>query len=117
MAWIIVSALLLISIGSIAQYKQKEERRPRFPGWVSEKGYWVVESKQVSPPDHTIYFYDNQHNLVYSEKLTGVHLNPEKKKVKMKLKKILEAAVLAYEEKKDDGSFAENRSVVRSAFR
>jgi hypothetical protein len=117
MAWIIVSALLLISIGSIAQYKQKEEKRPGFPGWVSEKGYWVVESNQASPTDHIIRFYDNLHNLVYSEKLTGIHLNPEKKKVKMKLKKILEAAVLAYEENKGVESFAENGSIVRSTFR
>jgi hypothetical protein len=107
----------LVSIGSFAQLPFQQERRPRFPGWVSEKGYWVIESNIKSPLDHVVKFYDNENNLVYKESLTGIKMNPEKRKVKMKLKKILESAVLAQENRKDGIISIEETALVKSAFR
>lgn len=114
---LILTSFSLVSIGSIAQLPSQQERRPRFPGWVSEKGYWVIESNIKSPLDHVVKFYDNENNLVYKESLTGIKMNPEKRKVKMKLKKILESAVLAQENRKDGIISIEETALVKSAFR
>jgi len=72
-----------------------QEPKHAGPKWVSEKGYWVVEGNVKTPLDHTIRFYDNNDELVYTEKLEGVKLNVGKRKVKMKLKQVLESAILA----------------------
>ncbi len=116
-SWFFLTLLSLISIGSFAQLSFQQERRPRFPGWVSEKGYWVIESNIKSPLDHVVRFYDNDNNLVYKETLTGIKINPEKRKVKMKLKKILESAVLAQENKKDGIIPGQKMALVKSAFK
>ena len=86
-SWVVVTVLSLISMGSFAQLTPfQQERRPKFPRWVSEKGYWVVESNINSPLNHIVRFYNNDNELLYKETLAGVKLNPDKRKVKMKLK-------------------------------
>ncbi|RYG53654.1 MAG: hypothetical protein EOO01_03795 [Chitinophagaceae bacterium] len=70
------------------------------PKWVSEKGYWIVEGNVKTPRNHTIRFYTNENILVYQESLTGIKLNVNKRKVKMKLKQVLESSVTAWETKK-----------------
>lgn len=71
------------------------------PKWVSDKGYWVVESKIHNSKNHIVRFYNNEDQLIYTESLTGTKLNTDKKKVKMKLKKALEAAVDLYAQHKE----------------
>lgn len=116
-SWLVLTLLSLISIGSFAQLSFQQERRPKFPGWVSEKGYWVVESNIHSPLNHVVSFYTNDNKLIYKETLTDIKLNPEKRKVKLKLKKILESAVLAQENKKDGTISGHEMALVKSAFK
>jgi hypothetical protein len=85
----------LLSTGMYAQ-----EGQPSVPKWYSPKGYWVVEGNINTPLTNTIRFFNNENVLLYKETLTGVPLNPEKRRIKMKLKKVLENAVLAWEKKK-----------------
>lgn len=94
--WIIIAALSLVSTGAFGQ-ASKTSGKPKVPRWVSDKGYWVVESNINSPRDHIIWFYNTDHVLVYKETLSGVKLNADKSKTKMKLKKILESSVMAWE--------------------
>jgi hypothetical protein len=68
--------------------------------WVSSKGYWVTESNIQQPNNHTIRFYTNENILVYTETLAGVKLNTNKRKIKMKLKEVLETAVWAWNKSK-----------------
>lgn len=93
--WMIGMVLGFVSLSSFAQ----ETQNP-VPRWVSSKGYWVVESNLHSPLNHTVWFYTNDNVLVYKEVISGIKLNPGKRKVKMKLKKVLEASVLAWEQSK-----------------
>lgn len=116
-SWLVLTLLSLISIGSFAQLSFQQERRPKFPGWVSEKGYWVVESNIHSPLNHVVSFYTNDNKLIYKETLTDIKLNPEKRKVKLKLKKILESAVLVQENKKDGTISGHEMALVKSAFK
>ncbi len=100
-SWFVIAALSLISISTFSQSAAfKSEGRPRFPRWVSDKGYWVVESNINSPREHIIRFYNTDNVMVYKETLAGVKLDPERIKVKMKLKRILESSVVAWEKKK-----------------
>jgi hypothetical protein len=68
------------------------------PRWVSKKGYWVVESNIHQPLSHQVRFYNNENVLLYRETVSGMKLDPAKKKVKMRLKKVLETALLAWEQ-------------------
>jgi hypothetical protein len=68
------------------------------PEWVSEKGWWMVESNIHSRKQHTVYFYNNEGVLVYKEKLEGVRLKPNKRSTRMHLKKVLETTILAWEQ-------------------
>ena len=114
-SWIVVTVLSLISMGSFAQLtSSQQEHRPKFPRWVSDKGYWVVESNINSPLNHIVRFYNNDNELLYKETLAGVKLNPDKRKVKMKLKKVLESSVLAREMKKDGSIPGEELALVKS---
>ncbi|HEY6504239.1 MAG TPA: hypothetical protein VIZ28_09720 [Chitinophagaceae bacterium] len=91
-------ALSLISLCSFAQ--EEPSTATPVPRWVSDNGYWVVESNINTPLDHIIRFYNNDNVLVYKETVNGVKLNTAKRKVKMKLKKVLDASVLAWEQKR-----------------
>ena len=66
------------------------------PRWVSDKGYWVAESNIHKPQEQTIWFYNNENVLVYKETLTGGKLNLNRGKVKMQLKRVLEASVQSW---------------------
>ena len=92
--WIIAIIFCFISASVFAQQNQK------LPKWSSELGYWVVETKTISPLDHVIRFYNNDDVLVYSENINGVKLNPAKRKVRMMLKSALETAVTAWQKNK-----------------
>jgi len=61
------------------------------PKWVSEKGYWVLKSNRNTPTEHIVRFYDNEGKLMHSSNIYGARLNPSKRRVKMKLKNLLEA--------------------------
>ena len=80
--------------------------QPQPPKWVSEKGYWVIESNIKTPKSSIVRFYTNDHNLVYTEKVEGVKVNVQKKKTLMNLKSVLEKVVYTWEkngEVKDTG--------------
>ncbi len=59
--------LLLRPVKALAQ--EEPTRTPSVPGWVSDKGYWQVESNIHSPWNSTIYFFNNDRIMVYKETL------------------------------------------------
>ena len=63
------------------------------PGWVSDKGYWVVESRNDSS---IVYFYDNDSRRMYKEQLAGV-VNTGRRKTKVKLMRALEHVSTAWQ--------------------
>lgn len=79
-------------------FAQDEEQQPlRTPKWISEKGYWVVQSNIHTPKHSIIYFYNNDDVQVYKEEIDGVKVNLNKDRTKMRLKKILEQSIVAWE--------------------
>jgi hypothetical protein len=101
--WIATATFVLLAFGASAQTatnlpagRQAGDTAP----WASDKGYWVIETNVKTPLEHTIRFYTNEYILVYTEKVAGIRMNPERKKIKMKLKEVLEASVIAWERNK-----------------
>lgn len=99
--WVAVIAMSFVTLCSFSQEVEEEQSIAiKNPRWVSDKGYWVIESNVNTPMNHTIWFYNNDNILIYKESLAGIKLNPAKRKVRMKLKKVLETSVVAWEQKK-----------------
>ncbi len=87
--------LLLHPVKGLAQ--EEPRPTPSVPGWVSDKGYWQVESNIHSPWNSTISFFNNDGIMVYKETLTNVPLNLQRKRTLRLLKKILDRSVTAWE--------------------
>jgi len=109
MKWIRVITLFSCILLSTAVFGQEA----KMPRWVSEKGYWVIESNINNRNNHIIWFYNNDDQLVYKETLSSVKLNPNKRRVRLKLKAVLESAVWAWEDGNGDPMLKQN--LVRSA--
>ena len=90
-----IAAVVAMCFISLTSFSQSQA-----PRWVSDKGYWVIESTITSPLEHVVRFYNNDDILLYKESLSGVRLDPKKRKVKMKLKKVLESSITAWQKKK-----------------
>lgn len=95
----VIASLLILGTAAVAQ-EETTNTTPVTPRWVSEKGYWVAESNVNIPKQYTVRFYNNDHVMVYSEKIEGVVLKLDRTKVKMHLKKVLESSVVAWEVKR-----------------
>ncbi|HEV8283477.1 MAG TPA: hypothetical protein VGQ09_04165 [Chitinophagaceae bacterium] len=80
-----------------AQEEQENYYTPTTPKWISVKGYWTIESNIKTPKNSIIYFYNNENNLVYKEKIEGMKINLKRRKVLMHLKNVLEQSVIAWE--------------------
>ncbi|RYZ29299.1 MAG: hypothetical protein EOO10_06735 [Chitinophagaceae bacterium] len=77
---------------------QDDEPKPETPKWLSNVGYWVVESNKKTPKDAIVYFYNNENMLVYKEEIRNQKLKLNRKKTLLRLKSALEEAVIAYEQ-------------------
>lgn len=97
-------------LGALFVYAQDTDTQ-KVPRWVSDKGYWVVESNINTPYDQTIHFYTTEDVLIYKETISGKKLNLNKGSVKMKLKKLLETVVIAWETNKKP---QEERAIVKA---
>ena len=104
---IAIAIICLLTFAATAQHKPASTAAP----WVSELGYWVLETNLHTPRHHIVRFYNNENLLVYTETLDGVKLNPCKRKVKMKLKKALETSLLSWQKTRHPET---NKDYVRS---
>jgi hypothetical protein len=95
---ITILVLLFLSVSNSGFAQEEEQSMPqRTPRWISEKGYWVVESNVKTPFHSIIHFYNNDNVLVYREKVDGVKINLNRTRTKMRLKKILDQSIVAWE--------------------
>jgi len=91
----ITAALCSFSTSILAQDEQQNNTIAT-PKWVSDKGYWVIESNVKTPENSVIYFYNNDNELVYKEKLEGIRINWKKRRVLMHLKTVLEQSIASW---------------------
>lgn len=81
------------SFSALLGWSQNDNSLPK---WVSDNGYWIVENNIHNPNQHTIRFYNNEHQLVGFKELSGVKLDLRKRKTKMMLKDALESSLTAW---------------------
>ncbi|HVG41470.1 MAG TPA: hypothetical protein VM888_07640 [Chitinophagaceae bacterium] len=62
----------------------------------SNNGYWVIESNVQTPKDATILFYNNQHEVIYKESVTGKKINVARPKVCRQLNAVLQQSLTAW---------------------
>ena len=86
---------LLFSISTNAQDEIIEHKTPE---WVSDQGYWVVETNKKTPKDALVYFYNNNHVLVYKEEIKNQKLKMNRKKTLLRFKAALEESIAKYEQ-------------------
>lgn len=90
-------ALALFALVTVTAKAQKTENSETpAPKWISKHGYWVIESNINTPKSSTIFFYNNNNTLVYTEKVEGVKLNVNRRKTLMKLKEVLDESLMAW---------------------
>ena len=98
-----VQAILLgLIMAAVSVNAQEEESVPVasvIPKYVSDKGYWVVEDNIHNKQEHTIHFYNNEDLKVYQQTITG-RLKLNKRKTLMHIRRMLDAAVVAWEQKR-----------------
>lgn len=92
----------IISFASAAQTLPQTEPllNPGTPSWLSDKGYWVIESNVKTPRKSIVHFYNNDHVVVYREKVEGIKINLNRKKTLYRLKAVLEQKLVAWENEK-----------------
>jgi hypothetical protein len=97
---ILRKALLAVALQMVLVYATGQDAKKYSPAaspeWVSEKGYWVIESNIKNNRGAVIYFYNFSDRLIYSEKLESIKLKLRKKKTLMKLKIALESAIMQW---------------------
>ena len=107
--FLLVIAFLLTALAGISQPRKHET-----PKWLSDKGSWMIESNIHTPRKHILHFYNLQGQEIYTEKVEGVRLNVKRARTKMQLKKVLEASLVAWEQKQVRG---ENEDLVINSLR
>src|SRR5438128_6197069 len=108
----IAALLALFTVASTTMFAQENDREVRsIPKWISDKGFWIIESNIKTPDTSVIHFYNNDNVQVYSEKMEGITLNLKKRKTLMRLKKALEESLLAWDKShlsKDNAQLVSN---------
>jgi hypothetical protein len=92
--------VIAFTVMSVIASAQSQRKTP----WASDKGYWVTESNLNEPGSHIIRFYTGTGLLVYTETVRDMHLDPGKRRTKIKLKEALEAVMEAWQQNKQPGT-------------
>ena len=104
MKWYLKLVFTIILLATLSYRINAQDSIPGInstkPAWIPENGYWVVESNVKTPKHAIVYFYSDDNIMIYKEEIEGIKLNLKKEKTKMKLKKLLESALWAWEAKK-----------------
>ena len=93
---------------------QEQHPSQKSPKWLSNNGYWVVESNINTPRSSTIYFYTTNDVIVYKENVEGVKIRLNKTKTLMRLRKVLDESVTAWQQQHVT---RENQMLVATAFK
>jgi hypothetical protein len=70
------------------------------PKWVPADGYWVAESNKANKHQATMYFYNNDHTLIYKETIAHRRFNLNKRRTLMHLKSVLDTAIALHRDGK-----------------
>ena len=96
-SFLTIALFIIAALFSINAVAQETTKAKRIPAWISTQGYWVVESNKANPKESNVYFYNNDHVLVYKEQITKQRIKLNRKKTLLRLKAALDEAIISYE--------------------
>ena len=102
------------SATAFARDNAPENVKPAMPKWVSKTGYWVAEGNFRTPLRNIVYFYNNDNVLVCKETMDNIALKLNKRRTKMRLKKLTDQTVATYVQQQ---KAAENEMLVVNVMR
>ena len=88
----------IAALCSLTSMAQQSSTAKKIPAWISTQGYWVLENNKNCPNDSKVYFYNNDHVLVYKEQIINRRIKLNKKKTLLRLKAALDEAIISYEQ-------------------
>jgi hypothetical protein len=88
-----VLATFIMSCNFVMAQEEGNYSKPKTSKWVSDKGFWVIESNVKTPRSSVVHFYNNNNKLISTVSVEGKRLNPERRKTLKNLKKALEQVV------------------------
>jgi hypothetical protein len=94
----LIIGLMITALSVSAQEEETAPIASVIPKYVSDKGFWVVEGNIHNKQEHTIHFYNNDDLQVYQQRITG-SLKLKKRKILMHIKRMLDTAVVAWEQR------------------
>ena len=109
-----VLIVLIYSIFVSLSVKAQETENKPVKKWVSENGYWVIEGNIHSPKSNTLYCYNNEDSLIYTEKIEGVKINTRRRATLKRLNKLLDRSLIAWNSSKLKN---EDHTLVKSIFK
>lgn len=91
LAGILLTGCLLLSAQGKAQ---------KIPAYIPQNGFWMVVSNIKVKKEAIVQYYNEEKELIYEEKIVGRRLNLKRKKTLICLKKVLDQALIAFNEEK-----------------
>lgn len=101
--------LLWLILFALCTNRTTKAQSSPVPKWMSQKGFWVIQSNLHSPKKATIYFYTNTQELVYKEQVNGKRINPDRLKTRKHLESVLVESIIAWQK---EGVAKENQQLV-----
>jgi hypothetical protein len=91
-----ISIVLICGIFVSLSVKAQETKNKPLKKWVSENGYWVIEGNIHSPKSNTLYCYNNEDSLIYTEKLVGIKINTNRRATLKRLNRMLNKSLIGW---------------------
>ena len=98
---------LLLSAREPSHHSTHSDPGVALPAWISDQGYWVLETHRHQRRQSQVHFYDNNNRLIASTTIVNRRLNTHRRKVKMELKCMLEASILAWKNQQQQTDVAQ----------
>ena len=95
-----LSLVLLLICLYVLPFTVSAQHSSKMPKWLSNKGFWILETQRSTPKNSIVYFYNNEQVLIYKETINNKRINVAQKKVRKQLEAVLEQALANWQKEK-----------------
>ena len=95
-----LSLVLLLICLYVLPFTVSAQHSSKMPKWLSNKGFWILETQRSTPKNSIVYFYNNEQVLIYKETINNKRINVARKKVRKQLEAVLEQALASWQKEK-----------------
>ena len=95
-----LSLVLLLICLYVLPFTVSAQHSSKMPKWLSNKGFWILETQRSTPKNSIVYFYNNEQVLINKETINNKRINVARKKVRKQLEAVLEQALASWQKEK-----------------